>query len=139
MHDRDDPARLQVRFAPVPDQGRFGYIEHVASGKIIHPSGGSAKPGNDTYLVYDEGRHHGALFEFDEEDYVIKHIGGKIWHPRGGSANPKNDTKCVLHSDRHAAAKFYFGDISGKPISPYPSANLSGSGKIISQASVSEH
>ena len=37
--------------------------------------------GNDTHLVYHEDRHHGALFEFDEEDYVIKHIGGKIWHP----------------------------------------------------------
>ena len=137
--DRNDPTRLQVRFVPVQGQGHFGYIEHVSSGKIIHPLGGSVKPGNDTHLIYHEDRHHGALFEFDEEDYIIKHIGGKIWHPHGGSANPKNDTKCVLHSDRHAAAKFYFGDISGKPISPYPSANLSGSGKVISQVSVSEH
>jgi hypothetical protein len=140
--DRNDPTRLQVRFVPVQGapgcHGRFGYIEHVASGKIVHPSGGSADPGNNTQLVYHEDRHHGALFEFDEEACVIKHIGGKIWHPHGGSPNPKNDTKCVLHSDRHAAAKFYFGNIDGKPMSPYPSLNLSGGGKVVSQVSISE-
>ena len=111
----------------------------MVSGKIVHPSGGSVKPGNinDTHLVYHEDRHNGALFEFDEEDYVIKHIGRKIWHPRGGSANPKNDTKCVLHNDWHAAARFYFGDIDEKPMSPYPPPNfrLSGDGNIISQVS----
>ena len=127
--DRNDPTRLQVRFVPFQGTpgygGHFGYIKHVASGKIVHLSGGSIKPGNDTHLVYHENRHNSALFEFDEEDYVINHIGGKIWHPCGESANPRNDTKCVLHSDQHAAAKFYFGDISGKPISPCPSVNLS--------------
>ena len=135
--DRDDPARLQVRFVPVPDQGRFGYIEHVASDKIVHPSGGSVKPGNNTELVYHESRHHGALFEFDEEACVIKHIDGKIWHPRGGLPKPRNDTVCVLHSDCSAAAKFYFGDIDGKPMSPYPPPNLrlSGNGNIVSQVS----
>ena len=120
---------------PVQGYSTFGYIEHVSSGKIIHPAGGKVNPGNNTPLVYHDDRHNGALFEFDEKDYVIKHIGGKVWHPRGGSPNPKNDTVCVLHSDRHAAAKFYFGDIDGNPMSPYPSLNLTGDGRIISQAS----
>ena len=139
--NRNDPTRLQVRFVPVQGTpgygGHFGYIEHVASGKIVHPSGGSVDPGNDTHLVYHEDRHHNALFEFDEEGCVIKHTGGKIWHPRGGSANPKNDTKCVLHNDWHVAARFYFGDIDGKPMSPYPPPNLrlSGGGNIVSQVS----
>ena len=128
---KNDPARLQVRFVPVQGQGHFGYIEHVSSGKIVHPSGGSLDPGNDTDLVYHSDRHSGALFGFDEEGYEIKHIGGKIWHPKGGSPNPGNDTTCVLHSDRHAAAKFYFGDLDGNAISPYPSPNLNGDWKIV--------
>ena len=131
--DRNDPIRLQVRFVPVQGYSPFGYIEHVSSGKIIHPAGGKANPGNNTSLVYHEHRHNGALFKFDENNYVIEHIGGKIWHPRGESPNPRNDTACVLHEDHNAAAKFYFGDIDGNPMSPYPS--LSGDGKIISQAS----
>ena len=139
--DRNDPTRLQVRFVPVQGTpgygGHFGYIEHVSSGKIVHPSGGSVDPGNDTYLVYHEDRHNDAQFEFDEEGCVIKHTGGKIWHPCGGSANPKNDTKCVLHNNWHAAARFYFSDIDRKPMSPTPPPNfrLSGDGNIISQVS----
>ena len=119
--DRDDPARLQVRFVPVQDHKPFGYIEHVPSGKIIHPAGGKANPGDNTPLVYHEDRHQGALFKFDEEYGEIQHIGGKVWHPRGGSTKPKNDTACVLHGDRQPAARFYFGDVDGNHISPYPS------------------
>jgi hypothetical protein len=121
--NKSDPTRLKVRFVPVHVQGhdRFGYIEHVSSGKIIHPYRGSVKPGKNTELVYHDDRHHGALFKFDEEACVIEHIGGKILHPYGGLANPSNNTVCVLHSDRHPAARFYFGDIDGKRMSPYQS------------------
>ena len=133
--DKNDPTRLQFRFVPVKGYSRLGYIEHVSSGKIIHPKGGSVDPGNNTCLVFHENRHNGALFEFDLNDYEIKHTGKKIWHPNGGSANPKNDTVCVLHSDHNAAAKFYFGDIDGNPTSPYPPPNLSGNGQVVSQAS----
>ena len=130
-HAKDNPTRLQVRFVPVRSYGHFGYIEHVSSGKIVHPKGGSLDPGNDTRLVYHSDRHSGALFGFDEEGCEIKHIGGKIWHPQGGSPNPGNNTTCVLHSDRHAAARFYFGDINGNPLSPYPSPNLNGDWKVL--------
>ena len=123
---KNDPTRLQVRFVPIEGFGHFGYIEHVSSSKIVHPQGGSLDPGNDTRLVFNSDRHNGALFGFNEEDYEIMHLSGKIWHPSKGSPNPGNDTACVLHSDRHTAARFYFGDINGKPMSPYPSANLSG-------------
>ena len=133
--DRNDPTRLQLRFVPVQGYSRFGYIEHVSSGKIIHPKGGRVDPGNDTRLVFHEDRHNGALFEFDLNDNEIKHIGEKILHPRGESPNPKNDTICVLHSAHNAAAKFYFGDIDGNPMSPYPSPNLSGNGKVVTQVS----
>lgn len=120
--DKNNSNRLQVQFVPVAGHKSFGYIQHVSSGKIIHPYGGRCDPGNDTYLVYHDDRHDGALFGFDEESFEIKHISGKVWHPKGGSPNPGNDTMCVLHSDHHAAAKFYFGDINGNPMSPYPSS-----------------
>ena len=68
-----NPAKLQVRFVPVEGFGHFGYIEHVARGKIVHPKGGSIDPGNDTRLVYHSDRHAGALFAFDEEDERIMH------------------------------------------------------------------
>ena len=130
-NDKNDPGRLQMRFVPVNGRGHFGYIEHVSSGKVVHPKGGRLDPNNDTDLVYHSDRHFGALFGFNEEDNTIIHIGGKIWHPKGGLPNPFNDNPCVLHSDKHLAAKFYFGDINGTPMSPYPSPNLSGDWKMI--------
>ena len=129
--DKNSPERLQVRFVPVEGFGHFGYIEHVSSGKIVHPHGGSLTPGNDTRLVYHSDRHAAALFAFDEEDERIMHRDGKIWHPLGGSPNPGNDTRCVLHSDVHDAAKFYFGNLDGTELSPYPNANLSGTWEVV--------
>lgn len=129
--DKMVPQRLQVRFVPVEGFGHFGYIEHVSSGKIVHPDGGHLDPGNDTSLVYHSDRHAGALFAFNQEDERIMHRGGKIWHPLGGSPNPGNDTPCVLHSAVHDAAKFYFGNLDGTEISPYPHPNLSGTWKVV--------
>ena len=128
---KEDPGRLQFRFVAVDGAGHFGYIEHVSSGKIVHPEGGSLDPGNATSLVLHSDRHAGALFGFDEENLVILHKGGKIWHPKGGKPGPGNDTPVVLHSDRHDAAKFFFGSLQGESISPYPSPNLSGDWKLL--------
>ena len=129
--DKDSPQRFQVRFVPEKGFGHFGYIEHVSSGKFVHPYGGSLNPGNDTKLVYHSDRHAAALFAFDEEDERIMHRDGKIWHPLGGSPNPGNDTPCVLNSDVHDAAKFYFGKLDGTEISAYPNPNLSGTWKVV--------
>ena len=120
--DNHNPTRLQVRFVPAQDSDdyKFGYIEHVESGKFVHPQGGSHDPDNNTHLVYHSDKHKGALFRFDEESNEIKHISGKIWHPFEGLSKPGNDTQCVLHSDHHSGAKFYFGDIHGNHMSPYP-------------------
>ena len=130
--DKNSPQRLEVRFVPVEGFGHFGYIEHVSSGKIVHPRGGKLNPGNGTKLVYHSDRHAAALFAFDEENERIVHRDGKIvWHPQGGSPNPGNGTACVLHSDIHDAAKFYFGKLDGTEISPYPKPNLSGTWKVV--------
>lgn len=128
---KDNPQRLQVRFIPVQGAGHFGYIEHVTSGKIVHPYGGGLNPGDDTQLVYHSARHSGALFAFNDEDEYIMHGNGLFWHPSGGSPIPGDDTPCVLHQATHAAMKFYFGDLNGTKISPYPNPNLSGTWKVI--------
>ena len=114
-------SRLQVQFEPVPEEGHYGYIKHVPSGKYVHPRGGNLDPGNDTELVYHDGKHAACLFAFDETNNYIVHKGsGKIWHPYGGSPSPGNDTPCVLHIGRHDAATFMMVNSSGAKISPYP-------------------
>ena len=127
----DDPARLQFKFVAVDGAGHFGYIEHVSSGKYVHPKGGSIDPGDDTPLVLCSGGHAGTLFGFDEENIGILHKNGKYWHPKGGSPAPTDDTKAVVCSGLHDAAKFYFGDINKNPITPYPEPNLSGDWKLL--------
>ena len=128
---KDDPSRLQMRFVAEHGEGHFGYIEHVSSGKVVHPCGGSLNPGENTCLVLHSDRHHAALFQFNEFDKTLIHKGGKAWHPSGGSPNPANNTYCVLHSTRHSAAQFYFGDINGVPMSPYSSVKLTGNWKVL--------
>ena len=115
---KDSPQRLQFRFLPQEGYDNFGYIQHVASGKIVHPSGGSMFPSNDTRLVLHSDHHAGCLFVFDQGNERIVHRNGKFWHPCGGSPLPADNTECVLHSAVHDAAKFYFGDLNGTKISP---------------------
>ena len=129
--DKDDPSRLQMRFVAEQREGHFGYIEHVSSGKIVHPSGGSLNPGENTKLVLHSDRHHAALFRFNEADNTLIHKGGKTWHPSGGSPNPSDNTSCVLHSTSHDAAMFYFGGIDGVPMSPYTSLNVIGNWTVL--------
>ncbi|CAB3997468.1 c Gal-specific lectin [Paramuricea clavata] len=128
--DRSNAGRLQVRFVPAEGSGHFGYIQHVSSGKIVHPQDGRLDCGENTHLVYHSDRHGGALFAFNEGERIV-HKGGKIWHPEGGALNPGNDTLCLLHSDAHHAAKFYFGDLNGTKMSPYPDPSLSGSWEMV--------
>ena len=120
VHDsKDDPTRLQFRFVAVDGAGHYGYIEHVSSGKVVHPYCGSLDPDNDTNLVLHSDRHAGALFGFDEDNAVILHRGGKRWHPARGRPLPVNDTPLVLHEEHHDGARFYLGDLKGDPISPH--------------------
>ena len=111
--------RLQLQFEEAQGQGGYGYIKHVASGKYVHPLGGSQNPPNDTPLVFYRGYHAACLFKFDlNNDYIIHKTSRKIWHPYGGSANPGNNVGVVLHSDRHNRATFIFGNDKGAKITP---------------------
>jgi hypothetical protein len=118
-----DPVQDAVRFVPVPiyKAGHFGFIQHVSSGKIVHPHHGKIKPDGDTHLVFHPHKHAGALFAFDEENMHIVHKSGLIWYPKGDrAANPRDGTAIILCNERNDAAKFYLGDEKGNPIPPYP-------------------
>ena len=70
----DATGRLNVRFVPSDRLGKYGYIQHVASQKYVHPKGGS----DNTKLVYHTGTHQGVVFTFNVGAREIMHIGGKI-------------------------------------------------------------
>ncbi len=114
--------RLQFRFVPVEGAGKYGYIEHVPSGKVVHPQGGSITPGNGTELVLHSDRHAGALFTFDEANDRIIHRDGKLWHPWMGNPNPADGTRVVLDEGKHDVARFSFTNASLTKISPYKDA-----------------
>ncbi len=116
----DDEERLQVRFLPVEGHGRYGYIEHVSSGKIVHPRHGRKNPGNKTDLVYHSNRYAVCLFAFDEENHAIRHIDGKYWHSKSGRTYPSNGVHVVLFDGLHEGARFDFVDKSKNQVSPYP-------------------
>lgn len=95
-----------------------GYIFHRSSGKLVHPSGGSSNPSNDTNLVVYGGKDSPDRLRvkfvpvegFGHFGY-IKHVSSdKIVHPKGGSLTPGNDTELVYHSAHHAACLFAFDE-----------------------------
>ena len=98
--------RLQLHFESDCKYPGYAYIRHLASGKYVHPLGGSLQPGNDTPLVFHSGKHAACLFLYDSiNSFMVQKSSNKVWHPRGGSANPPDNTEVVLHSDRHDRAK----------------------------------
>ena len=128
---------LQFRFVCVKEFGHFGYIEHVGSSKVIHPS-------KDNKLVLREERSVNALFTFDLEKYMILHRNGKHWHTKGDNPTPENGTACLLqkHEVRSNKAeskdaaindvvKFYFGDDDAHHLYPYSSPNISHDWKLL--------
>jgi len=134
--DKTNPDRLQFRFVSKEGAGYYGYIEHVSSGKFVHPRGNvfssSLNPANNTRLILDSNRHDAsALFRFDEENMTIIHRSGKVWHPKGEDPSPGNTTSLILHEDQNDAGRFYFGELDGKPRSPYPHPTLSGHWELL--------
>ena len=119
--------------------GHFGYIEHVGSSKVVHPT-------KDNKLVLREERNASALFMFDLESYTIIHRNGKHWHTKGGNSTPENVTACLLQKHEvgsnkaeskdaaiNDAAKFYFGKIDAHHLYPYssPKFNISHDWKLL--------
>jgi hypothetical protein len=119
----------------VKEFGHFGYIEHVGSSMVIHPT-------EDSKLVLREERNVNALFAFDLERYTITHRNGKHWHVKGNNPTPKNGTACLLQKHQinevgsknaviSDTAKFYFGKIDAQHLCPYKSPNISHDWKLL--------
>ena len=99
-------------------EGPIGYIFHRSSGKIVHPSGGSSQPSNNTELVLHSAKDSPSRLQvrfvpvagFGHFGYIKHVMSGKIVHPEGGSLTPGDGTKLVYHSDIHAGALFTFDE-----------------------------
>ena len=109
------------------EDGPAGYIAHLSSDKLVHPSGGSDHPSNNTSLVIhsDGRRREGGEYRLQVRFVAvpdcghfgyIEHISSKkIVHPYQGSSNPGNNTSLVWHTDRHGGCLFAF-DLENKYI-----------------------
>ena len=115
--------------------GIYGYIQHVASGKIVHPYGGDLTPDRDTPLVLHSDQHSACLFALDDVRHWIIHKAGLKAHPRGGRPDPNNDTLVVLHPDVHDAMTWLFVDPHNptKEISIYGKPTVAAEWKIVNE------
>ena len=128
---------LQFRFVRVKEFGHFGYIEHVESSKVVHPT-------KDNKLVLCDEKNVNALFTFDLERYTIIHRNGRHWHINGDNPTPDGGTACLLQKYEvgsnkaeskdapiNDSAKFYFGKIDAHHLYPYSSPNVSHDWKLL--------
>ncbi|XP_052271369.1 uncharacterized protein LOC127872078 [Dreissena polymorpha] len=127
------------RFLPVKDErgkDEWGYIEHLSSGKILHPFGGGHDPWDETHLVLHRDRHRGALFKIDQVNNHIIHMSGKYVHPRFGRSDAGNYTQVTLHSNLHKHMEFrcFSIDNPNKTFLVYGAPIVGGEWKIIHKA-----
>ena len=66
VYSKKEAQVLQFRFVRVKEFGHFGYLEHVGSSKIIHPT-------EDNKLVLRDSKEKNvnALFTFDLESVIV--------------------------------------------------------------------
>jgi len=98
-------------------EGPWGYLvcnEHPTF--CVHPEGGAVDAGNETVLLFHEGRHPGCYFTINQNSRTIQHISGRYWHPFGGGAQPGSGDRIVLNDGYRDATKFYPADSSGADV-----------------------
>lgn len=98
-------------------EGPWGYLVSNANPTYcVHPSGGRVDAGNDTGLLFHEGRHPGAYFTINETSRTIMHISGRSWHPHGGDAQPGSGNGIVLWDGYRDATRFYASTEDGSQV-----------------------
>ena len=107
----------------------MGTLQHVSSGKCLHPEGGDANPSNGTKVVAWNscGNESRLKYRFTSGGSIQHVSSGKCLHPQGGLPNPSNGTNLVFWSgcdmSRIAFEITSSGSIrhkaSGKCIHPY--------------------
>merc|ERR1739840_93818 len=94
VHDR-----CIFTFEVSEDDDEYGYIQHVASGKYVHPYGGSENPQNECPLVIYDDKHEACLFNIDQESGYVKHKGEMFMAPALGRARPRKNLSVVLFEE----------------------------------------
>ncbi|CAL4060818.1 unnamed protein product [Meganyctiphanes norvegica] len=102
--------KMVFEFEPSEDDDEYGFIKHVATGRYIHPYGGSEESEDNTPLVLYEDKHPGCLFNVDQETGLIKHRGGRYFAPALGHSHPVSYLGLVLLSDPEERSQFRFAD-----------------------------
>jgi len=108
-----DP-RSRMKFSFIPIDKEWGYLKHMASGKIVRPLGGSEKPDDFTPLVVHEKACPGALFAIDQINDCFVHKSGKYVHPQSLMDKPfsEAETGLILHHEKRRYIQFQI-------VSPY--------------------
>jgi len=108
-----DP-RSRMKFSFIPVDREWGYLKHMASGKIVRPLGGSENPDNFTPLVVHEKACPGALFAIDQINDCFVHKSGKFVHPQSLMDKPSSEaeTGLILHHEKRRYIQFQI-------VSPY--------------------
>ena len=118
--------RIQFRFIPVEGEKKFGYLENVETGRIVHPLSPTETPPNETPLVFHSARMRKALFAYDSLNDAIMHISGKYVQPLDGASYPGDGIAVQLRDGLQPGSHFKFVNESGQEINPYPMPELSG-------------
>jgi len=108
-----DP-RSRMKFSFIPVDREWGYLKHMASGKIVRPLGGGENPDNFTPLVVHEKACPGALFAIDQINDCFVHKSGKYVHPQSLMDKPfsEAETGLILHHEKRRYIQFQI-------VSPY--------------------
>ncbi|CAL4075524.1 unnamed protein product [Meganyctiphanes norvegica] len=102
-----DP-RSRMKFSFIPVDREWGYLKHMASGKIVRPLGGSENPDDFTPLVVHEKACPGALFAIDQINDCFVHKSGKFVHPQSLMDKPtsESETGLILHHEKRRYIQF---------------------------------
>jgi len=105
VHDRNI-----FTFEVSEDDDEYGYIQHVASGKYVHPFSGEGDPWEECPLVLYADKHDGCLFNIDQETNLIKHKGGKFVAPGLRRWRPRKNLHLTLVDETSGRNEFEFVD-----------------------------
>jgi len=102
--------RCIFTFEVSEDDDEYGYIQHVATGKYVHPFGGSEDPCNECPLIIHNDKHDACLFNIDQETGYVKHKGGKFLAPGLRRLRPRKNLIITLFEEPSGRCEFEFVD-----------------------------
>lgn len=111
----------RIKFRILPVRGYHFYIEHIKSGRIIHPESSESTPTAGTKLVLKAERNDGAFFRYSSESGGFLHEKSKLAiHVEGDQKNPEDGTPLVLRPYVKENSRFHMIDENRDPVDPMP-------------------